>query len=281
MKIAITGGSGEIGGFTIQHFLEQGHEVRNLDLQEPENSFCPFRPVDITDAEAMEKALQGVDAVLHLAAIIYPQQMAGHRLYQINHLGTWNVLDACAKLSIHRIALASSFHAVGLSYNPPRRFDYFPMDEAHPSRPDEAYGLSKLNNESLADGFSRRFPEMRISSLRYPAVYTPRQYPQGPEKSGLAITSLWTWADIRDIARANLLALEVPGRGHEVFFLNSGQTLKETPTRELVQKHYPEVPFREDLIGNASLISPAKAEKLLGWKMEKSFAQFRAEEAGN
>lgn len=277
MKIAITGGSGEIGGFTIRHFLEQGHEVLNLDLKEPENTLCPFRSVDITDTEAVEKALEGVDAVLHLAAIIYPQQMVSHRLYHINHLGTWNVLQACAHLGIHRIALASSFHAVGLSYNQTRRFDYFPIDETHPSRPDEAYGLSKLNNEALADGFARRHPELRISSLRYPAVYPPHRYPKGPDQSGMAVTSLWTWADIREIARANLLALQVPWQGHEVFFLNSDQTLEATPTLELIQKHYPDVPLRVDLTGNASLISPAKAEKLLGWKQEKTFADYQAE----
>lgn len=278
MKIAITGGSGEIGGFTIQHLLDEGHEVWNLDLREPENPSCPFLPVDITRIEEMEKALRGMDAVIHLAAIIYPQQMVGHRLYQINHLGTWNVLDACATLGIHRICLASSFHAVGLTYNQTRRFDYFPIDEAHPSRPDEAYGLSKLNNETLAAGFARRYPDMRICSFRYPAVYPPDRYKDGPDQSSRVRTSLWTWADIRDIARANLLALKVSWNGHEVFFLNSDQTLAEVPTRELVREYYPEVPIRGKLAGNASLISPAKAERLLGWKQKKTFAQFQAED---
>jgi GDP-D-mannose dehydratase len=51
---------------------------------------------------------------------------------------------ACTQLEITRVALASSVNAIGLVFNKARVFDYLPLDEAHPCRPDEAYGVSKL-----------------------------------------------------------------------------------------------------------------------------------------
>jgi GDP-D-mannose dehydratase len=54
------------------------------------------------------------------------------------------MVSRALQLGITRVALASSVNAIGLVFNQTRVFDYFPIDEAHPCRPDEAYGVSKL-----------------------------------------------------------------------------------------------------------------------------------------
>jgi len=83
-----------------------------------------------------------------------------------------------------------------------------------------------------------------------------------------AIKHLWAYTNSLAAAHACLLSLTADFRGHEVFFLTGPDTVYDTPSLELAQQYYPEVPIRGDLSGNRSFFDCSKAERLLGWKHE-------------
>lgn len=271
-RIAVTGGSGEIGSHIIRHLQEQGYAVTNFDRIK-----CPVPGIhtvllDTASFGDVVSCFQGYEGIVHLAAISCPGRESANRMYSVNVQSTFNMLEAAAVLRINKVVLASSLNALGLAFNLEQTIRYVPLDEAHPCHPDEAYSLSKLVGETTADGFARRFPDMTIASLRFPGIFTPRMYNVHRPSVGYQRKALWSYADVRDIARAVQLSLEATWRGHEVFMLAAEDTLSERPSRELMAEHYPQAEIRSELNGNASLVSCEKAARLLGWKHERRFA---------
>ena len=114
-KILITGGAGFIGSHLAQVLFEQGFEVRSFDLKSSPLEYIDSVQGNILDSDSLGKAIQGCDAVIHLAAQIsvprsldYPEETM-----EINVVGTENVLDLAKKHGIKRIILASSAAVYG------------------------------------------------------------------------------------------------------------------------------------------------------------------------
>ena len=85
--------------------------------------------------------------------------------------------------------------------------------------------------------------------------------------------NLWAVTDARDAARAFRLAVENDRLGHEVFLINGADSCSRMDSRTLVERHYPRVPLRAPLEGHASLVSHAKATRLLGYRPRYSWRQ--------
>ena len=98
--------------------------------------------------------------------------------------------------------------------------DYLPVDEIHPLRPQDPYGLTKLLGEQLCDALSQR-SGMAVASLRFSGIYTEahRAMLLERKKNPLArgTGALWSYIDARDAARACRLALEADFSGHQSF----------------------------------------------------------------
>lgn len=269
MRLAVTGGNGSIGTAVIDAALARGDEVVNLDSATPAET----RPgvthlaVDVTDYEALRAGLAGCDALIHLAAIPWPFRNPDHVVHHNNVVGSYNALHAAISCGITRICQASSVNAIGLSYSRQGRFDYFPLDEAHPNYTEEAYGLSKWICEQQADTFARRHPEVSIASLRFHWVVPDRDTAARnfndphPENA----KHLWAYTLREPAAQACLLSVAGTFAGHEVFYVVAPDTTHDLPSLELAARYYPDVPIRGELGGNKSFFSCAKAEKLLGW----------------
>ena len=182
MNILLTGGAGHIGHVTAARLLKSGFRVRVIDNM-PESDIsseiaeqiqgAEYRQVDIRAFEAVRASCEGMDAVVHLAAMPYPIHGKEVDLFQINVGGTFNVFQAAADTGIKRVVCASSINALGNGFGT-RWIDvhYFPIDEAHPGYTTDAYAFSKENVEAIAAYFWRR---EGISSvcMRYPLVYHP------------------------------------------------------------------------------------------------------------
>ena len=105
MNILVTGGIGSIGRFTVAHLLAQGHQVRILD-RESESDIksdvvnfikgAEYHQVDITDYAKLRVHFDGIDAIVHLAAIPYPVPGKDLEIFDINCGGTFNVYQAAA-----------------------------------------------------------------------------------------------------------------------------------------------------------------------------------------
>lgn len=270
-RVAVTGGSGAIGGFILRELRQNGCAVTNFDLTKSAEPGVHTVQLDASNFGDAVSCLRGYDGIVHLAAVSRPGQMSGHRMFAINVQSTFNILEAAVVLGIKRVVLASSLNAVGMAFNLQPNVAYIPIDEAHPCRPDEPYGLSKLLGELTADSFARRYPDMTISSLRLPAVMTPEAFRRFDPAAAYLPRSLWAYADVREIARSVWLALSAGWRGHEVFMIAAGDTACESPSRELAARYYPGIELRRDFSGRESMLDASKAQRLLGWRHERDF----------
>ncbi|MFC6018461.1 NAD-dependent epimerase/dehydratase family protein [Plantactinospora solaniradicis] len=272
MRIAVTGGAGRVGRAVVGLALAEGHTVVEIDRPEvaagagePPPDLVR-RPADVTAYPELLRALAGCDALVHLAAHPKPWDRPDHVVHNENVTASYNALRAAAELGIERICLASSVNAIGGGYSRNPRFDYFPLDERHPSYNEDPYSLSKWIVEAQADSFARRYENLTIASLRLHAVLANRPAtPPDRVHSDFAVRDLWGYTLSRPAARACLLALTADFTGHEVFYIVAPRTWHPRPTVELCREHYPEVPIRGELRGNQALYDCTKAERLLGW----------------
>ncbi len=272
----VTGGSGRLGTMVIRELAARGRKARNVDLHAPDgDSPARFFKADLTDMGQTVAALDGAEAVVHLGAIIHPLADPAQVVFQTNVMSTWHVLQAAEHLQIPKLVLASSINAMGISFNreniPPQ---YLPVDEAHLTRAEDSYSLSKWVGEQIADGFARRRP-VQIASFRFHGLWDTRaddpRRPTAPTDPAPGAKHLWGYTDLNDAARACCMALEADWNGHEVFFITGADTHLDLPTRAAIAATLPGVSLRADLPGFASAYDCAKAERLFGWRAERSW----------
>jgi UDP-glucose 4-epimerase len=272
MRIAITGASGLVGRAVVELALSQGHSVVSIDRAQPTQGTAhanvTFIQADMADYPGVEQALRGCDALVHLAAIPSPRGHADHEVHNNNVVGSYNALCAAAQLGINRVCQASSVNATGAVYSRWPRYDYFPLDEQHPTYNEDPYSLSKWICEQQADAFARRYEAMTIASLRFHAVVPSRDaiVQRAAHFSDLLPKQLWGYTRLDATARSCLLSLTATFQGHEAFYIVAPDTMMETPSIELKRQFFPDVPVRGDLSDHRGFYNCAKAEHLLGWK---------------
>ncbi len=269
MHIAVTGGQGSLGRVLVPYLMEQGHSVISLDRAAPidrPHDGARHWVIDARDFGQVAAGLQGCDGVIHLAGHIWPWGVPPHVVYLDNVTMGYNVLEAAAALGIQRVCQASSVNAIGMAFSRQPRFDYFPVDEEHPSYAEEPYGLSKWILEQQAESFARAHT-MRIASLRFHWLQPSYESALHDTRDGDAYAwrHLWAYTDIHAAARACERSLMADFDGHQAFFIAAPRTASDEPSRELAARHYPDTPLRTPLDGHASLIDSSKAERLLGW----------------
>ena len=274
MHIAVTGGNGDLGRSLTPYLLEQGHTVVSLDLGMPTAASAQRHPslrymvADVRNVGELVGCLRGCEAVIHLAAHRSPLLHADTVVYNDNTTGSYNVLSAAATLGLQRVCLASSINAIGGAFSRQPRYDYFPLDEQHPTYAEDPYSLSKWVLEQQADAFARRNAGLRIASLRFHALVADRD--QGIEINQrlgvVAIRHLWAYTLMRAACRACLLALTADFAGHQAFYIVAPDALASEPSLALAAQHYPTTTIQGDLSGHAGFFNCAKAEQLLGWR---------------
>jgi UDP-glucose 4-epimerase len=276
MRIAVTGGGGELGRNLVPYLLQQGHAVVSIDRALPPPDFTRPRPwpepmaADTRDFGQLVAALRGCDALIHLAALRSPIGHPDTVVYADNTVSSYNALSAAATLGIKRVALASSINAIGGAFSRAPRYDYFPVDEQHPTYAEDPYSLSKWVLEQQADAFARRFEDMRIASLRFHGLLDSREraIQYASYSSTMAARHLWAYTLLSEASRACLLAVTADFSGHEVFYIVAPQTAMTETSSDLARQHYPDTPIRGDLPDHAGFFDCSKAERLLGWKHE-------------
>src|ERR1700675_115917 len=109
-RVIVTGGSGKVGRACVAELLRHGYEVVNVDRVRPAKEISRFTQVDFTDFGQTMEALSeiddlynGVDAVVHLAAIPGPTQFTNAVTFKVNTLSTYNIFEAARKLGIKNV----------------------------------------------------------------------------------------------------------------------------------------------------------------------------------
>ena len=249
-KVLITGTGGKLGTYVATEL--QGHcEISGFDAR-PSHGAIRHRIGDITDAAAMAQACDGVDAVLHIAALPNIWSGSSDDIVRINTMGVWTVLQAAEAAGVRRVVLCSSDSVVGFtvmsgSLKPPV---YLPIDNAHPLNPTDPYAISKLLGEEIGRGFAAR-GSLEVIVLRpvfvlYPDMEgevkaraaDPLSYRDvsagGPNPAGGG--PAWHYVDPRDAARAFRLALEVEKARFATYFISAASTMAPEATLDRMQR---------------------------------------------
>lgn len=268
MKIALTGAGGKLGQAILPLALAEGHQVVAIDRQLPVlPETVEGHAVEMSDYEGLVSAFSGCDSLIHMAAIPSPRALPDHQVHSNNVVGSYNAMRAAVDAGISRICQGSSVNALGLAYAKERHFDYFPVDELHPTYCDEGYSLSKWICEQQADSLTRRFSDLSIASLRFHWVVEDRAQAAAIQTltSEKGRVELWGYVLAADAARACLLALKAPFTGHEVFYIVADDTTLDSPTAEAAAAYYSGVPWRDGPAGRAAFFSNMKSREMLGW----------------
>jgi nucleoside-diphosphate-sugar epimerase len=278
MKIVVTGGSGGLGQQVISELGAHGHEVLNLDRVPHPGGFRPSWTVDLTAPGALHEACANAGGIIHLAAYIAPNLTSDSTTFNSNVTLTYNVLKAASDMTVGRVVIASSISAYGFLYGPASWTpDYLPIDENHPCRPVDSYGLSKVVGETIADSFARR-NEMTIVSLRFPGVNYDPSYQRIKtlmSDPGYRRNGCWSYVDVRDAAMACRLALEAKLSGHHVFNVAVPSSNMREPTPELIRRFYPQLKdVRRSDNTNWCGIDSGKAERELGFRAKHVWEQY-------
>jgi hypothetical protein len=142
-RIVVTGGSGKAGRAVVNDLNERGYQTLNVDLTIPPASWGWALAADLTDLGQTHEALQGADAVVHLAAVPAPEMRPEQETFRTNVLSTYNVFSAAADLNLKKVVWASSETVLGLPFETELP-DYAPIDEQQTPYPESSYALSKL-----------------------------------------------------------------------------------------------------------------------------------------
>ncbi len=288
-KVAVTGGSGHLGQFVVRE-LERHCAVTVID-RAPSPSSSPFVQIDILDLDALVKAVDGHDAVVHLAALDFAVDASPKAFFETNVQGTWNLFYAANLAGARKVAMASSSSVYDLNNADLRHSPvYLPIDEAHPLRASGAYGLSKVVGETIAEGFSRRGP-METVCLRPVLIMRPglaaetvealamieRDEIDADDPGGVELPSLRSYVRPEDVARCFRLALEAEGVPFDVFNVAAADSFAPEPTLAWVERQFGALPEirRPKLFAerpNAAAFDISHAHERLGWEPEGDWA---------
>ena len=289
MRILVTGGAGFIGSHTVDALIKQGAgDVAILDdlsagKRQQVNPKARLHQVDLRDASAVREvvARERPEAIYHMAAQMDVRRSVTDPAFdaQVNIVGFLNLIEAAREHGLKRVVFSSTGGAI---YG---EQDTFPADEEHPRRPVSPYGIAKLSTESYLFYYRVEYG-IDYLALRYGNVYGPRQDPHG-EAGVVAIFSgkilagqpctiygdgeqTRDYVFVGDVVRANVAALSAKASG---IAINIGTGI-ETSVNDLYSnlasiadfptaaKHGPARPGEQ----KRSVISPARAEKELGWR---------------
>jgi NAD dependent epimerase/dehydratase len=181
-KILITGADGFIGSHLCELMVSEGFRTKAMVYYNSFNSWGWIDALpkevkdeleivsgDIRDPYGVRQAVQGVDAVFHLAALIaIPYSYHSPDAYvDTNIKGTLNVLQACRDFKTERVLITSTSEVYGSA-------QYVPIDESHPYQGQSPYSATKIGADRLAESFYRSF-ELPVTIVRPFNTYGPRQ----------------------------------------------------------------------------------------------------------
>ncbi len=306
MKVLVIGGAGYIGSHVVKELMANGHKVTvfdNLSSGLRQNLFKEngFIHGDILNTESLDSAFAlGFDAFIHLAAFkAAGESMIKPEKYSVNNItGTLNILNAAVKHNCLRMVFSSSAAVFGSP-------KYLPIDEKHPTDPENYYGYTKLDIEHFMAWYDK-LKGLKFAALRYfnaagydvdgvltgleqnPANLLPviMEVAAGMRKELQVFgndydtpdgTCIRDYVHVTDLAKAHVLALDYISSKNESITVNLGSEKGVSVTEMLeAARRITGKPIPAKYVGRrpgdpACLYATSKyAFEKLGWKAEHS-----------
>lgn len=232
-RVLVTGATGAVGPAVVAEFLAAGYRVRTLARTHPPAGLLPStiecRQGDVSHSDAVQTAMDGVDIVVHLAALLHitnPSPALRAEYTRVNVEGTQVVVDAAQQAGVKRMVLGSTIAVYGPG-------SATVLTEQSPPQPDTLYGESKLAAEGLVVKARTQEGKALGVALRFAGVYGPRmkgnyrrlvqQLARGrfvPVGRG---QNRRTLVYDQDVAQAVLLAATHPAAAGRVYNVSDGQ----------------------------------------------------------
>ena len=287
MRVLVTGGSGFIGSHVVDALLGAGYEVRNFDLRDsPHHEPRALETVigDLTDVDALSAALEGCDAVIHLAAHadvgLIVEDPAGAE--EANSRGTLAVLEACRRTGVRRVVYGSTIWVYGESTDNPV------TEDSGLGLPKHIYTASKLAGEMYCTSYAELY-DLEPTILRFGIPYGPRARPAtviaafvrkalAGEPLTLAGDGMQTrrFVYVEDLADGVVRSL-CPEAAGRVYNLAGSETVTIRQVAETVQEQVAatgivHTPGRNGDFAGAE-ISNVRAGRELGWSASTNLEQ--------
>ena len=287
-RVCVTGASGQAGRAVVHELVEHGYEVAATDLAATRTDVeAGTLRADLTDYGQAFQALEGAEAVVHLANIPAPGVCTAAVTFNANLAMNFNVFHAAATLGVRRVVWASSETTLGVPFgvgandmpfmeaegSAPR---FAPVDEDHYPVATTAYALSKVASETIAAEIAT-WSGIPFVALRFSNIFAADEYAELPSvwaDAHVRKWNLWGYVDERDVAAACRLALEAPADvvgGSPSFVIAAADTVMNRPSAALIAEVFPGVPLQRELGEFESLLSSDRARQAIGYEPQHSW----------
>jgi len=276
-KVLVTGAAGVLGKALVP-LLEQDAdiELRLTDIR-PVDTPHEFRQADLSTWDDVSRLCEGIEEVVHIAAIHPWKPYFAQQYLDCNIKGTYNILQAAVDAGVRRVVYTSSIAAMG--YRPDRPGQVV-FDESKACRPaEDVYGISKHVGEQFCEMFHRR------SGLSYIALRPGTFVPRDGRDASFGLGLLTQWLHAGDVAAAHRLALRSTVENEAIIITakvpfvpaDAAALLADAPG--VIARYFPDAArLAERGVELPSTIdrcySIAKAERLLGFRPRLNFGEW-------
>ena len=276
MRCVVTGATGYVARFVISEF-EQAHELTLFSRQPLESAHRVVTGNFLSESDCL-RALEGAEVVVHLGAVPNPSPDT----FAVNTMSTYRILDAARQHGVRRVVMASTNCVYGHCYrvtDTPFVPTSLPIDEEHPLRPEDNYGLSKIASEETLSTYARAYG-IEVAALRLAWVWGDNEYDwwrsEGRDQIDRFAEGLWAYVDAEDAACAFRLAAEAAQlpTDRTAYNINAGDTMAEEDSTAIAARLLPHLAqLAEPLPGRSSFFSAAHARDAFGWEPHHSWKE--------
>ncbi|QEG20302.1 NAD-dependent epimerase/dehydratase family protein [Mariniblastus fucicola] len=171
MKVLITGGAGFIGSYFAETLIDMGHDIISLDIAPPSKAVddVDYQIGDIRNAPRLRSLVDGVDAVLHLAAAHHDFGISESTFESVNVDGTRNLCDAMSDANVKHICFFSTVAVYGNEAVPP-------ISEVSEPRPSSPYGVTKFRAEGVLENWTHQENDRKCLIIRPTVTFGAENY---------------------------------------------------------------------------------------------------------